>query len=99
MAIIIVALLAYLRKNQNELFDNPTKRPDAIAFETDLINQTTQDLSLKIKLTERVKVEQTDKGTEITYLPEPIAPNETLERLELYIKDEFITSTDGERHG
>ncbi|KGQ36806.1 phage tail protein [Gallibacterium genomosp. 1] len=99
MAIIIVPLLAYLRKNQNELFDNPAKRQDTVAFETDLINQTTQDLSLKIKLTERVKVEQTEKGTEITYLPEPIAANETLERLELYIKDEFITSADGEHHG
>lgn len=99
MAIIIVPILAYLRINQNDIFENTTKRPDAIAFESDLINNNTQDLSLKIKLTERVKVEQTEKGTEITYLPEPVAANERLERLELYIKDEFIKSSDGKING
>lgn len=99
MAIITVPILAYLRLNQNDIFENAAKRHDAIAFESDLINNNTQDLSLKIKLTERVKVEQTEKGTEITYLPEPVAANERLERLELYIKDEFIKSSDGKING
>lgn len=72
IAKIIVPILAYLRVNQPELFENPQRRENAFKFITDYNNNNTLDLSIEIQLTERV-VQKTDEKGNITlqYAPEP----------------------------
>lgn len=98
MASVIVPLLAYLRINQNELFDNPDRRADGIRFECDYINNDTQDFSITLRLTERVKVERQAQQMAVTYLPEPQQDVNGRE-IAVYLRDEFkmkITEAEAE---
>ncbi|MBN6079893.1 phage tail protein [Aggregatibacter actinomycetemcomitans] len=72
IAKIIVPVLAYLRVNQPELFENPARRENGFKFITDYNNNDTLDLSLEIQLTERV-VQQTKGNGDVLlqYAPEP----------------------------
>lgn len=53
---IMVALLAWVTINQPDLIDNPDKRANGIAFEVDHLKNDACDLSIKLNLTEAVKV-------------------------------------------
>lgn len=53
---IMVALLAWVKVHQPELVHNHDKRKDAIRFEVDHLNNATCDLSIKLDLTESVRV-------------------------------------------
>src|SRR5690625_5099285 len=55
---IFVPLLAYLRTQQPELFENKEKAQNMIRFEAEVLNQQAVDLSIEIDLTERVIVSQ-----------------------------------------
>lgn len=70
---LTIPLLAYLRDAQPELFENPTRREEALKFEIDYNNNQTADVSIEIKLTERVVAKENDKGEiVIDYAPEPL---------------------------
>jgi len=69
---IVVPVLAWLRTNQPDTFTNPDKREDAFKFEAEILNHTTVDISIKLKLTERVTVKVQDAGYQVEYHPEPI---------------------------
>ena len=65
-------VLAYLRVNQPELFENPQRRANGFKFITDYNNNDTLDLSLEIQLTERVvQKTNTDGDVILQYAPEP----------------------------
>ena len=51
---IMLPLLAWLRANQPELFENPAKRDAALAFTVEFVSDDTMDLSIKLPLTERI---------------------------------------------
>jgi hypothetical protein len=71
----MVPLLVWLRRNQPEIFDNPTQRAEAIRFEVDYNNHTTVDFEIELDLTERVEVAKgADGRLTVTYRPEPISP-------------------------
>lgn len=53
---IMIALLAWVKRHQPELVHNFDKQKSAITFEVDHLNNTTCDLSIKLDLTEAVKV-------------------------------------------
>jgi len=53
---ILLPMLAWLRTNQPELFENVEKRNQGIRFEAEFINQGVMDLSIEVDLTERVIV-------------------------------------------
>lgn len=53
---IFVPLLAYLRTQQVEIFENPDLRERSIRFEAEYLNSETIDLSVELDLTERVIV-------------------------------------------
>lgn len=59
---IILPLLAWLRTQQPELFENPQRHDDIIRFDAELLNEDTIDLSLQVDLTERVIVSTTENG-------------------------------------
>lgn len=69
---IVVPVLAWLRTNQPDTFTNPDKREDAFKFEAEILNHTTVDISIKLKLTERVTVKVEGAGYQVEHHPEPV---------------------------
>lgn len=68
---IMVPVLAWVYRNQNELMANPDKRKTGITFRADLLNHNTADIEITLSLTERVNVSQTDDGIVVDHLDEP----------------------------
>jgi hypothetical protein len=78
---VFVALIAWVKRNQSDLFANADERMNAIAFEVDHLTQTTCDLSIKLNLTESVVVGTDAAGAQtITHVDEPV-PEWTLDSL------------------
>ncbi len=55
---LIAPLLAWAKRHQGELFDNPERRENAIRFDVEYLSTTTVDIALKIELTEDVLARQ-----------------------------------------
>lgn len=74
---IMLPLLAWLRGNQPELFENPEKRDSAVSFDVEFLSHETLDLSIKLPLTERVIATITpDSGhINVKYAGEPPHPH------------------------
>lgn len=71
--LVMVAVLAWVQVNQPELLGNPDKRKDGITFEVDHLNHTTFDLSIKLPLTESVRVTTDAQGAHaIAHQAEPV---------------------------
>jgi len=65
---IVLPLLAYLRTQQPELFENHDKAQKLLRFEVEIINESVLDLSIQVDLTERVLVSKKKTGNELTAL-------------------------------
>lgn len=53
---VMVPLLAWVKRNQVDVFENPERRTSAIRFEAELLSQDAADLSIEVDLTEAVVV-------------------------------------------
>ena len=71
---IVIPLLAYLRAQQPELFENREKSDQVIRFEAEILNNATIDLSIQVDLTERVIVSPSENGFSASYVGEPEHP-------------------------
>nr|DAD65895.1 MAG TPA: tail completion protein [Siphoviridae sp. ctDEW4] len=71
IAALIVPMIAYLRTNQPEIFENPQMRENAFKFKVDYNNNDTADISFEIKLTERVVSKKDGDSVQIHYAKEP----------------------------
>nr|DAN41990.1 MAG TPA: tail completion protein [Caudoviricetes sp.] len=71
IAALIVPMIAYLRTNQPEIFENPQMRENAFKFQVDYNNNDTADISFEIKLTERVVSKKDGDSVQIHYAKEP----------------------------
>lgn len=71
IASLIVPIIAYLRINQPEIFENPQMRENAFKFQVDYNNNDTADISFEIKLTERVVSKKDGDSVQIHYAKEP----------------------------
>lgn len=70
---VVLPLLALLRTEQPELFENPERAEQAIRFDAELLTNKTIDLALSVDLTERVIVQENDRGNLTAYVAtEPI---------------------------
>jgi uncharacterized lipoprotein YmbA len=68
---VFIALLAWVMVNESELVDNSNLRKTAISFEVDHLNQDTCDLSIKLPLSEAVRVTRDAAGAyQATHDPE-----------------------------
>lgn len=56
MDALILPVLAWAKRNQPELFENPAKRDDALKFNVEYLNTRAVDVALEIELTERAVV-------------------------------------------
>ena len=93
---LLLPLLAWLRTNQPELFENPELRDNAIPFDVDLNNNQTVDISIKVSLTERVIVsyDDTAQRVNVAHVPEPVHPAlpDQGERRPVYLNDRQIAT-------
>lgn len=75
---VMIALLAWVQRNQSDLLNNPSTRSSAITFEVDHLNNTTCDLSIKLPLAESVMVTIGADGRPIAkHKEEPVPEWET----------------------
>ncbi|MCU5773074.1 phage tail protein [Erwiniaceae bacterium BAC15a-03b] len=72
--LLMAPVLFWLRDNQPDMMANPDLRDKALTFEADILNNGACDLSLNLKLTERVIARQEDGVTKIEAVPEPVEP-------------------------
>ncbi|PJG82121.1 phage tail protein [Caviibacterium pharyngocola] len=68
---IFAPLMDFIRKNQPELVENPERRKDGFKFIEDPNNHDSIDLSIYLKLTERVLVKEENGKNIIKHLNEP----------------------------
>lgn len=72
---LFVPLLQWLEINQPELIQNPKLQETGLTFDADILSNSTADLLIKLRLTERVKVTYHPDGTHTAeHLPEPTDP-------------------------
>lgn len=90
---LMVPILGWLKVNQPDMMLNRDKMRDGFSFEADILNNKTADISIKLRLTERVAVTDdlaTGQRT-IKHLDEPVLdPYAEVERWELIIHGETV---------
>ncbi|SOD27668.1 P2 phage tail completion protein R (GpR) [Variovorax sp. YR752] len=101
---IFVPLLAWLRTNQVEIFENTDLREKSLRFEAEYLNKETMDLSIEIDLTERVIVKpgtdptskETAKRYDVTHAAEPahVGTVTQAERIEVYFEGQQLAAWD-----
>lgn len=94
IASLIVPIIAYLRINQPEIFENPQRRENAFKFQVDYNNNNTADISFEIMLTERVVAKQTADEVKMHYVKEPVWDNP---KVKVYLDNENNLIFDGEK--
>tara|TARA_R110000851_G_scaffold333531_1_gene514906 strand:+ start:80609 stop:81109 length:501 start_codon:yes stop_codon:yes gene_type:complete len=72
---IVLPMLAYLRTQQPELFENTEMSNNLIRFDAEVISQSVIDLSLQVDLTERVIVGEQDGKLTASHVGEPPHPD------------------------
>lgn len=96
---ITVPLLAWLRRHQPELLDNPDLRARAVRFEVDFLNAKTVDLQIELDLSERVIVTESADQPGRLDARHPVEPallddRPMPEHWELYLRDQLLASWD-----
>ncbi len=85
---IVLPVLAYLRTQQPELFENHDKAKNLIRFDAEILNESSLDLSLQVDLTERVIVGQGEGGKLVaTHVGEPDHPDFPAQEVDFEIYD------------
>ena len=97
---IMVPLLAWAKRQQPELFDNPERRAQGIRFAAEYLSTDTIDLSVEMDLTERLIVRPRaggpDGALEAEHPPEalPIGWSDKPEHWSLWFRDELLAEWD-----
>jgi len=86
---LIVPILHWLRTNQPDIMASPDRRGDGFKFEADFLSNITRDISIDLKLTERVIVSERDGVLHVKHVEEPPEPDNT-QHAELWIKGEKV---------
>lgn len=68
---VMIPLLQWLKTNEPAAMQNTDRAKEAITFEAEILNHTTYDLRLQLKLTERVKVTIAGNNCTAEHRPEP----------------------------
>ncbi|QHM74147.1 hypothetical protein C7M52_00068 [Mixta theicola] len=74
--LLMAPILYWLRDNQPDALQNPDEREKLFTFEVDILGNGACDLSLNLKLTERVLVREVDGQMQVEAVPEPDEPEE-----------------------
>ncbi|MBD2783788.1 phage tail protein [Xenorhabdus sp. DI] len=72
---VLMAVVGHwLREHQPDIFANPDNRRSGFTFDVNILNDTLADISIDLKLTERVQVTTQDGTSTVTAIPEPANP-------------------------
>ncbi len=72
---VVMAVVGHwLRQHQPDIFANPDNRRSGFTFDVNILNDTIADISIDLKLTERVQVTTQDGTSTVTAIPEPENP-------------------------
>lgn len=74
--LLMAPILYWLRDNQPDALQNPDEREKLFTFEVDILGNGACDLSLNLKLTERVLAREVNGQMQIEAVPEPDEPEE-----------------------
>lgn len=74
--LLMAPILYWLRDNQPDALQNPDEREKLFTFEVDILGNGACDLSLNLKLTERVLAREVDGQMQVEAVPEPDEPEE-----------------------
>ncbi|WGO84675.1 phage tail protein [Arsenophonus apicola] len=79
--IIFAVLIEWLKEYQPDILANPDKRSTAIRFEADILNSQSANISIDLKLTERVIVARQAGKYHVKAASEPTDPTENWDSL------------------
>ena len=74
--LLMAPVLLWLRENQPDALQNSDAREKLFSFEVDILANDRCDISMDLKLTERVIVTEEDGKARIEAVPEPDVPEE-----------------------
>lgn len=74
--LLMAAVMYWLRTNQPDALQNPAERDRLFTFEVDILGNGACDISINLKLTERVIAEEVNGVTEVRAVPEPDEPED-----------------------
>jgi len=74
--LLMAAVMYWLRTNQPDALQNPSERDQLCTFEVDILGNGACDISINLKLTERVIAKEVSGVTEVRAVPEPDEPEE-----------------------
>lgn len=74
--LLMAPVMFWLRQNQPDALQNSDQRENLFSFEVDILGNDRCDISMNLKLTERVVATTVDGKTRVEALPEPDAPEE-----------------------
>lgn len=74
--LLMAPILSWLRDNQPDIMANPENREKSFTFEVDILNHTACDISINLKLTERIQVRADNGHQVVEALPEPVEPDD-----------------------
>lgn len=90
MDLVIVPVLHWLRTHQPDIMANPDKRQDSFTFEVDYLDNKVRDISIDIKLTERVIVKEKNGKLSVTHLEEPVPPEHFINSYQIDIEGKTV---------
>lgn len=74
--LLMAPILFWLRDNQSDMLQNVTERERLFTFEVDILGNGACDLSLNLKLTERVVAQEVDGSIQVEAVAEPDEPTD-----------------------
>lgn len=74
--LLMAPVLFWLRENQPDALQNATERERLFTFEVDILGNDRCDVSLNLKLTERVIAKEVDGVMQVEAVPEPVIHDE-----------------------
>ncbi|WP_312836738.1 phage tail protein [Pantoea sp.] len=74
--LLMAPVLYWLRDNQPDMLQNTSEREKLFTFEVDILGNGACDLSLNLKLTERVLAREVNGQMQVEAVPEPELPDD-----------------------
>lgn len=69
--VVFAVVVEWVKQHQPDILTNPDKRTNGICFEADILNSQSANISIDLKLTERVIVSVQDGKYHVEAVPEP----------------------------
>ncbi|KGA37156.1 MULTISPECIES: phage tail protein [Pectobacterium] len=86
---LLVPISAWLREHQPDIMTRDNK---GFTYLADINDNGSCDISISLKLTERVIVKEIDKALHVTHAPEPPPPIPVERPVSLYINDQLVST-------